>query len=90
MYVIRGLKKESGNYQGKDWEKFTLFCTKSDDRVIGENVATIKVKPDLLKKTFPDSNKIVGTAVYFSMEQRFYNGKASIVVTDIKILGKEN
>lgn len=89
MYVIRGIKKHSGEYKGVKYENFTLFCTKPDDTVIGEVVATIKVKSAVLQKAFPDSTSIVGSSVDFVMEQRFYDGKPSIVVTDIKNLGKE-
>ncbi len=87
MYIIRGLKKHSGEIEGRKWENFSLFCTKpNDEGVTGESVATIKVKSSLLQKVFPDSSKVVGSAVEFVMEQRFYSGRPSIAVTDIKIL----
>lgn len=87
MYIIRGLKKHSGEIEGRKWENFSLFCTKpNDDGVVGESVATIKVKSPVLQKAFPDCDKVVGSSVEFVMEQRFYSGKPSIVVTDIKIL----
>ena len=89
MYIIRGFKKRSGEIEGRKWENFSLFCTKPDDEgVEGESVATVKVSSSLLKDTFPDSSKVVGSAVEFVMEQRFYGGKPSIVVTAINIVKK--
>lgn len=89
MYYIKGFKKNEGEYEGKKWENYTLFCTCPDDpNVTGESVAIFKVKPNILSKYFSDPSKLLGSSVAFSMEQRNYGGKISVAVTDIIILKK--
>lgn len=88
MYIIRGFKKSEGDYNGKHYDNYLLFCTVSnaqDTNVVGESVATIKVKTDVLKRCIPDSSKAVGLPVDFSMRVLNYNGKQSVIVEDIII-----
>ena len=87
MYVIKGYKKNTGEFNGKQWENYTLFCTNPDDAgVVGESVATFKVKPAVLSASFGEPDDMIGKNVIFAMETRNYGGKPSVVVTHIEIL----
>lgn len=89
MYVIRGFKKKEGEYNGKKYCHYLLFCTLPDDEgVTGESVATIKVKPDVLNKCIPDPASVIGSCVEFSYKQVSFDGKVSAVVNGIKIIKK--
>ena len=91
MYIIKGYKKNSGEFNGKQWENYTLFCTNPDDvGVVGESVATFKVRSSVLANTFPTPNDMLGENVLFGMETRNYGGKPSVVVTHIEIIRKTN
>lgn len=84
MYKIIGYKRNTGKLDnGKEWENFTLFCTKEDPTVDGLSTEIIKVKPEVLKAAFPDSNKVLGASVGFSMDVRRYNGVPKVIVTSI-------
>lgn len=89
MYIIRGFKHNQGEYKGRSYENYNLFCTMpNDEGVTGESVATIKVKPSILNRVFPNSNDVIGCAVDFSYKQMNFDGIVSAVVSDIKILKK--
>lgn len=90
MYIIRGYKKNEGEYKGKSYCNYSLFCSLPDDYgVTGESVATIKVKPDVLQRAFPESNNgVVGSHVEFTYKQMQFDGRVTAVVNSIKILKK--
>ena len=89
MYIIRGFKHNKGEYKGKAYDNYSLFCTlPNDDGVVGESVATIKVKPDILNRRLPNPNDAIGCAVDFSYKQVNFDGRVSAVVNDITILKK--
>ncbi len=90
MYIIRGFRKKEGEYKGKAFCNYSLFCTlPDDDGVTGESVATIKVKPDVLSKAFPDGKTgVIGSHVEFSYKQVSFDGRVSAVVNGIKVLKK--
>lgn len=90
MYIIKGFKKNSGEFNGKHWENYTLFCTNPDDpAVVGESVATFKVRNAVLSNCFPSPDCMIGESVVFAMETRNFGGKPSVVVTNIEILDRK-
>lgn len=84
MYTIVGYKRNTGKLDnGNEWENFSLYCTKIDPSVDGLSVEIIKVKPDVLKNTFPNSKDVLGSSVDFTMDVRRYNGVPKVIVTSI-------
>lgn len=90
MYKIVGFKVNEGTIKstGKHWSNTTLFCTKSEKDVIGVSVHSFKVPTALVKSVFPDSDKVIGSDVFFENDIKTYNGISSAVVTDIHIIKK--
>lgn len=84
MYTIVGFKRNTGKLEnGKEWENFSLFCTKEDNSVEGVAVEIVRVKPEVLKGAFPKSDDVLGSRVSFAMECRHYNGSPKVIVTQI-------
>lgn len=86
MYKIVGFKKNEGTFNGRPYCNYSLYCiAPANSGVTGNPVETIKVKPDVLERAFPDGKDIVGKEVNFAMRQYNYNGRATVAVTDIII-----
>ena len=84
MYKIIGYKRNTGKLEnGKEWENFSLYCTKEDPSVDGLSVEVVKVNPEILKSVFPNSKDVLGSEVAFAMDVRRYNGTPKVVVTNI-------
>ena len=86
MYTIIGFKHNQGFlYEAKTqpWENYSLYCTKDDPAVDGKAVEIIKVRPAVLKTTFPSSKDVIGSNVDFAMECRRFGSKVDVRVTAI-------
>ena len=92
MYKIVGYTKNSGVIKENniEWVNYTLHCVYTPPfetkNLVGCRVQEVKI-PNKVFTYFTEEigiENIIGCSVRFTMEERTYNGKSRIVVTDIE------
>lgn len=85
MYVVRGIKHSTGEYQGNPYDNMMVHCDASDDgkMVCGEPVVHIKVKTPRFNEIC--ANRNYKPADFVGNQIRVYYGPYN-VVEDLEIL----
>ena len=90
MYIVKGLKKNSGVIKetGRKWENYTLFCLKEskDESVTGYETHIAKVSTKVLQETFPNSSAMIDSHVNINYGVRTFGGVEKPVVESIDII----